>query len=77
MSEANNQTALALAIKERGYRQDWLAEQLYVTPYTVSRWVTGKSSPTPVKQQKLAELLGRRVEELFFGTGLTLNGEEL
>ena len=75
MSEANQHIALAEAVHASGLKQDWIAAQLCVTKNTVSRWVNGKSSPTLVKQEKLAKLLGRNVEDLFFVDTVTLKGE--
>jgi len=46
---------LRKAREQRNLKQNELAEEIGVTPVTVSRWENGKSIPTPYYRQKLCE----------------------
>lgn len=50
--------------REKGYTQKELAERLYVSDKTVSKWETGASIPDPALLIPLAELLGVTATEL-------------
>lgn len=59
-------TGLKQTLKEQGRQQVWLAERLGVTPQTVYRWTTGKSSPDDPTKLRISKLLGVSVKKLFF-----------
>lgn len=67
MSTEPAQTALAVAIEASGFRKDFVAEQIGVKPWTLSRWCSAEHPATPDQHQreKLALLLRRQVDELF------------
>src|SRR5436305_12742482 len=50
----------------RGWSQSYLAEQIGVADYYISRWEHGKVVPSPYYQQKLCEVFGKTAEELGF-----------
>jgi transcriptional regulator with XRE-family HTH domain len=50
----------------RGWSQGYLAEQIDVPDYYISRWERGDVSPSPYYQQRLCELFGKTAEELGF-----------
>jgi transcriptional regulator with XRE-family HTH domain len=50
----------------RGWSQAYLAEQIGVPDYYLSRWERGEVLPSPFYQQKLCELFGKTAEELGF-----------
>ena len=54
--------------KEKGLTQDKLAELLYVSDKTVSKWETGKSGPDILIISDLADVLGVEVDDLLRGT---------
>lgn len=62
-------TALAVAIEEAGLRKDWVAEQLGVPPYTLSRYLRGRGGRgarvDPASQLAFAGLLRRKRSWLF------------
>src|SRR6266851_3096851 len=48
----------------RGWSQVYLAEQIRVPDYYISRWERGDVLPSPYYQQKLCEVFGKTAEEL-------------
>ncbi len=50
-------TALADYLQREGMTQESIARRLGVTNTTVFNWVKGKSSPTPIKMQEIADEL--------------------
>lgn len=60
-----NSTPLAKALDEDGRRQDWLARQLGVDRFQMSRWVRGVHVPVEPTRVEIARVLGRTVDELF------------
>ena len=46
--------------KQLGLSQDKLAALLGVAPYTVRRWESGKSKPSPLALEKLEQIIIRR-----------------
>jgi transcriptional regulator with XRE-family HTH domain len=50
--------------KLRGWSQTYLAQQIDVPDYYISRWERGEVLPSPYYQQKLCELFGKTAEEL-------------
>ena len=50
-----------------GMSQQELAEQLFVSRQTVSRWESGSRSPDVVTAKKIADLLGVTLDELVPG----------
>lgn len=48
----------------RGWSQTYLAQQIGVQDYYISRWERGDVIPSPYYQQKLCELFGKTAEEL-------------
>jgi len=61
-------TNIAKYRKEKGLTQDKLAELLYVSDKTVSKWETGKSGPDILIISDLADVLGVEVDDLLRGT---------
>ena len=51
--------------KKKNMTQEQLAKEMEVRQSTVSDWETGKISPTAHKLQKLAKVLGCRIDDLF------------
>ena len=54
--------------KEKGLTQDKLAELLYISDKTVSKWETGKSGPDILIISDLADVLGVEIDDLLRGT---------
>lgn len=48
----------------RGWSQTYLAQQIGVQDYYISRWERGDVTPSPYYQQKLCTLFGKTAEEL-------------
>src|SRR5436305_14983081 len=48
----------------RGCSHTYLAQQIGVQDYYISRWERGEVLPSPYYQQKLCELFGKTAEEL-------------
>ena len=57
-----NRVKVVLVEKQRTSK--WLAEQLGVTPATVSKWCTNTSQPDLQTLAKIAELIGCEKREL-------------
>ena len=53
--------------KEKGLKQDELAEMLGITPQAVSKWENDQTCPDISLLPKLAEILGVTVDELLSG----------
>lgn len=71
---------LAQLRKEKGFTQQELADQLFVSNKAVSKWERGQSLPDVGLLSPLAELLGVTVTELLKGerlTGELLNSREV
>jgi transcriptional regulator with XRE-family HTH domain len=58
-------TPLESAVWDSGYRKGFVAEQLGVAPYTVSRWLAGTLMPSQENRQRLADLLGREESSIW------------
>ena len=58
---------ISLRRKELGLTQKELAEKLFVSDKTVSRWETGKQIPDALMMQKIAAALDMSVAELYGG----------
>ena len=65
MQPARTETPLKQVLDAEGRRHSWLAAELGVHTQTVHTWVHGWRVPIPENQRKIAELLGRDVDELF------------
>lgn len=66
----NQNKAFAQLLRQKGYKQKQLADELDVKPASVNAWVIGKSKPTPFNLAKMARLLQIDIAELdkmFFG----------
>ena len=50
----------------RGWSQGYLAKKIGVADYYISRWESGKYSPSPYYQQQLCEIFGKTAQELGF-----------
>ena len=61
---------IALLRKEKGITQTELAEYLFVTPQTVSRWEVDSGAPEITLLPKIAAFFGVSVDELFGLTSL-------
>lgn len=62
-SFSSHQTPLALARKQRGWTQAYVAEQIGVSPGAVRRWESGRL-PYPTSIQKLCQLFALNPREL-------------
>lgn len=56
--------------KEKGISQEELANDLYVTRQTVSKWELGETTPNLNTIEKVAKIFQVPVEELLFGNQL-------
>lgn len=56
---------ISLRRKELGLTQKELAEKLFVSDKTVSRWETGKQIPDALTMQNIAAVLGMSIAELY------------
>jgi lambda repressor-like predicted transcriptional regulator len=65
MRRARLDTPLKRALAEDGRRQNWLAERLDVDPTQVWGWVHGLHVPEEATRARIADLLGRHVDELW------------
>ena len=63
---------IAVLRKEKGLKQDTLAEALGVSPQAVSKWENDQTCPDISLLPKLAELLGVSVDELLSGKKMEL-----
>lgn len=63
-------TALKRILDEQGRRQDWLAAQLGTDNTVVWRWVHGLHVPVEATRERIAELLGRQVDDVFPPEGI-------
>lgn len=61
---------IALLRKEKNITQTELAEYLFLTPQTVSRWEVGNGAPEIMLLPKLANFFGVSIDELFGQTSL-------
>lgn len=61
---------IALLRKEKGITQADLAEYLFLTPQTVSRWEVGSGAPEITLLPKIAAFFGVSIDELFGLTSL-------
>lgn len=61
---------IALLRKKRGVTQTDLAEYLYLTPQTVSRWEVGSGTPEITLLPRIATFFGVSIDELFGVTSL-------
>jgi transcriptional regulator with XRE-family HTH domain len=52
-------------IDKRGYRQNWIADQIGVSAQQLNNWITGKSHPRAEKLFELAKFLGVKVDDLY------------
>lgn len=52
-------------LKERGLRQDWVAEKANVHPTTLSKLAQGKAMPTLEVAYRIANLLDLRIDEIW------------
>jgi transcriptional regulator with XRE-family HTH domain len=57
---------LKVLIKQKGFKQKWLAEKVGVSEVALSNWCSGKSIPTQKHLQKLSELLDVPVKSISF-----------
>lgn len=58
-------TRLAQILQDEGRTQTWIARRLGVKRQQVGVWVNGAYEPVPATKAQIAELLGRRVDELW------------
>ena len=56
---------IKLVLVEKKRTNKWLAEQIGVTPSTVSKWCTNSSQPDLGNLLKIADLLEVDIRELF------------
>ena len=57
---------LKLERERRGWTQRYVAQQIGVDPFTISRWERGLNLPSPYALQKVSRLFGKTPEELGF-----------
>lgn len=58
---------IALLRREKGWKQEKLAELLHISPQAVSKWENDQACPDISLLPRLAELLGITVDELLSG----------
>jgi transcriptional regulator with XRE-family HTH domain len=58
-------SALHTALTQRGFNGAQLAEKVGVSANSVSSWMTGKYSPRRRHAERIAEVLGMSVDELY------------
>ena len=56
-------------LADRGLTQKELAERIFINPSTVTRWITGGSTPQPRTVEAIANAIGVRKEWLLTGEG--------
>ncbi len=56
--------------KEKGYTQETLADKIFVSPKTISKWETGNGTPDVSVMSLLCKELGISLNELFSGEHL-------
>jgi transcriptional regulator with XRE-family HTH domain len=56
---------LRVALDRAGIKQSTLASHLHVTPAAVSKWVRGKSMPSPERVARIEKFLGIPAKRLF------------
>lgn len=66
MAEIINRIKVVLC--EKNVKAKWLAEQLRVSPSTVSKWCTNTSQPDLYTLRSIASLLGADVRDLLNST---------
>lgn len=66
MAEIINRIKVVLC--EKNVKAKWLAEQLRVSPSTVSKWCTNTSQPDLYTLRAIASLLGADVRDLLNST---------
>ena len=59
----------------RGMTQQALAEQLYISAKTVSKWETGKAMPDTAIMLELCEILGISVNDLLCGEKIEMENK--
>lgn len=64
MGQAINSQVIKTSLRERGWTQARLAEEVGVTSQAVTHWLQGENSPRPSVILKLVAVLGLRYEEL-------------
>lgn len=52
-------------IDKKGYRKNFVAKELGISPVQLSNWISGRSYPTMEKSFKLAALLDVKVDDLY------------
>lgn len=57
---------LKLERERRGWTQLYVAQQIGVDPFTISRWERGLNLPSPYALQKVCRLFGKTPAELGF-----------
>lgn len=51
--------------KNKGYRQEDLARELFVDRSTIAKWETGEAIPRASRLPKLAKILSCTIEDLY------------
>lgn len=70
-----NVNRIKVVLVERHRTNKWLAEQLGVTPSTVSKWCTNDAQPSLETLMKLAILLDVKVDDLLRFDALQMTNE--
>lgn len=50
-------------LKARGIRKNWFADQIGVRNASLSRWLSGKWTPSPMARKRIADLTDGEVPE--------------
>lgn len=50
-------------LKVRGIRKNWFADQIGVRNASLSRWLSGKWTPSPMARKRIADLTNGEVPE--------------
>jgi transcriptional regulator with XRE-family HTH domain len=53
-------------VYNRGIKQSWIAEQLGITRSAVNYWATGRQIPSFKNIQRLSELFGTNLYQVFY-----------
>jgi len=67
---------LNLIIKNKGIKKIYLAKKLGVTNQTISNWLSGYSRPNLLMANKLSEMLGVTIEDIFFDNKIYISADD-
>ena len=59
-------TKLNKLIEEKGFRKDFIARKIGISPGLLSKYISGERKPKLDTAKKLSEILDCSIEEIFF-----------